>query len=83
MGQILFSTFTVRIWKVHRKLLNPSFNLKILKNFVPIFNEKSLKLVKCIETHVGKEEFDMYELMGRCTLDMVCGKSFKMNTYIT
>lgn len=47
-------------WRIHRKILNPAFNIKILKTFIPTFNEKSKKMVKSLECFVDKGEFDIF-----------------------
>jgi cytochrome P450 len=47
-------------WKKHRRILNPAFNLQVLKNFVPTFDEKSKKLVKGFQALFGEGEFDVF-----------------------
>lgn len=64
--------FVVKLWKVHRKLLNSSFNMKILKSFIPVFNEKSEILCKRLDSLVDKDPFDFYDVIANCTLDMIC-----------
>lgn len=54
--------------------MNPSFNLKILKSFIPIFNERGAILTKSLEKHVNGVQFNFYEGIGKCTLDMICGE---------
>lgn len=62
------------VWKVHRKSLNYSFNLKILQTFIPIFIENSQKLVKDLAVNVGKrKEFDMLAYTSKSSLNMICG----------
>lgn len=61
-------------WKPIRKLLNPTFNLKILQSFVPIFNEKTNIMVKNLDKEAGNGTFDVSKYIFACTLDMVCGK---------
>lgn len=65
------------IWKIHRRSLNYSFNLKILQTFVPIFIENSQALVKELAVNLGKKkEFDMLSYTSRAALNMICGKYF-------
>lgn len=70
---------SVHIWKPQRKLLNPTFNNKILKSFIPIFNEKSQILVDVLAKKVGEDAFDVSKQIFACTLDMVCGESVEHN----
>lgn len=63
-----------KVWKPHRKLLNPTFNLRILQSFIPIFNEKSNLLVNKIQDEIGKEPFDIMEYFGKCNLETICCK---------
>lgn len=63
------------VWKVHRKSLNYSFNLKILQSFIPIFIENSEKLVNDLSVNVGKaKEFDMLTYTTKSALNMICGR---------
>ena len=67
--------FSAALWKVHRKLLNPSFSPKILQSFLPIFNEKAITLTHLLETEVSaKSVFDVYPYLNATALDMVCSK---------
>lgn len=54
--------------------MNPSFNLKILQSFVPIFNEKTKSMLDKLDKEAGNANFDILPFMNACTLDMVCGK---------
>lgn len=61
-------------WKPIRKLLNPTFNLKILQSFVPIFNDKTNICLGNLDKEAGNPNFDLSKYMHACTLDMVCGE---------
>lgn len=74
LQQINLFILLVRIWKPQRKILNTAFNIRILQSFIPIFNAKVTYLVRNIGERVGKDAFDISELMFACTLDMVCCK---------
>lgn len=54
--------------------MNPSFNLKILQSFVPIFNEKTQYMLNQLDKQAGDACFDILPFMNSLTLDMVCGK---------
>lgn len=68
-------------WKPIRKLLNPTFNLKILQSFVPIFNDKTNIMLENLDKETGNKNFDLSKYMHACTLDMVCGKYFSYKFY--
>ncbi|CRK99374.1 CLUMA_CG012597, isoform A [Clunio marinus] len=68
------------VWKIHRKSLNYSFNLKILQTFIPIFIENSEKLVCDLEVNLSKKkEFDMLSFTTKSALNMICGTSFGLD----
>ncbi|KAJ6636721.1 putative cytochrome P450, partial [Pseudolycoriella hygida] len=61
------------IWKPTRKLLNPTFNNKILSSFIPVFNEKTKIMAdNLMPLSHGAEPFDISKQFFACTLDMVC-----------
>ncbi|XP_049536673.1 cytochrome P450 4g15-like [Anopheles darlingi] len=63
----------VQQWRLHRKLIQPSFNLSILQSFVPLFEQKVNIMIRNLDAKVDKREaFDIYRFTARCTLDMVC-----------
>lgn len=62
------------IWKPTRKLLNPTFNNKIMSSFIPIFNERTKTMVDNLERMVDQDHFDISKQFFACTLEMVCGK---------
>ena len=63
------------LWKVHRKLINPSFYIKVLQSFIPVFNEKSKVMVKCLKRYLNQGEFDVYHHMSACTLETLLSTS--------
>ncbi|XP_046737923.1 uncharacterized protein LOC124406532 [Diprion similis] len=60
-------------WRVHRKLIQPTFSSKILKSFLEVFATKAVILVKQIENHVDGPEFKVQKYFLLCTLDTICG----------
>ncbi|XP_046746438.1 cytochrome P450 4C1-like [Diprion similis] len=60
------------IWKLHRKLIQPSFNHMILKSYVNTFSAQSIIMVKKLERHLDGPEFEVDKYLSRCTLDVVC-----------
>ncbi|XP_053691283.1 probable cytochrome P450 313a4 [Sabethes cyaneus] len=59
------------LWKTQRKALNPSFNLKILNGFIPIFDRCAQRLVKDISRCLAGEQILITNLTTRCALAMV------------
>ncbi|XP_055545986.1 cytochrome P450 4c21-like isoform X2 [Wyeomyia smithii] len=61
------------VWKGQRKALNPSFNQKILNEFVPIFDRCARNLVGKLSQNPENEPVQVTHFMKLCTLEMVCG----------
>lgn len=53
--------------------------MKLLEQFLEIFNKQSKILVEVLEQKADGELFDVHDYIARCTLDMICGK--KNNIY--
>lgn len=66
------------VWKEHRRALNPTLGPKMVSSFVPIFNEKSKKMVDLMERQVG-EVVDMHLIMFRAAIDSIMSASFGVN----
>lgn len=58
-----------KIWESYRKVLNHSFSLTNLQQFVSIFTEKSKIYCKKLEDKVGKGEFNIYDFTAGCALE--------------
>jgi cytochrome P450 len=56
-------------WKHHRKVISSSFNLNVLQELLPIFDEKTKISLKVLEKHVNGKEFNMYDHSAACTLE--------------
>lgn len=68
-------TLPAEKWKVHRRLINPTFNRNVLKSYIPIFNRETNLLTKLLDKEVEcGGAFDIYKYMDRCTLDTICRK---------
>ncbi|CAL8127140.1 unnamed protein product [Orchesella dallaii] len=60
-------------WFHRRKMLTPAFHFKILEDFLPIFNEESIKMVKILRNRYGNgKTFDFVPYATKCTLDIIC-----------
>ncbi|PNF34049.1 Cytochrome P450 4C1 [Cryptotermes secundus] len=59
-------------WKVHRKILTPSFHFQILEKFIDVFNSNGDILVQRLSSHVNGPKFDITNYIVTCTLDVIC-----------
>ncbi|XP_074112944.1 cytochrome P450 4C1-like [Cotesia typhae] len=71
LGTGLF-TAPAKKWKVHRKLIMPTFHSEILESFFDTINKKSEILVRMMEPEINKIEFDILDYISHCVLDIVC-----------
>lgn len=62
---------TLEAWHRHRKIMDPYFGALSMKNFMPLFNEKSLILTRNLARYLGKKEFDIFHDMTALTLEVV------------
>ncbi|XP_058452015.1 cytochrome P450 4c21-like [Malaya genurostris] len=59
-------------WKVHRKTLNSTFNIRILHSFLPIFIDCSSKLINRLNRYAESgETCNILEYIAECTLEMI------------
>ena len=72
---IMGFSYAASKWRVHRKLILPTFNSRILESFVGVFATKSNIMLRELEGELNKGEFDVFQYVSLCTLDIVCGKS--------
>lgn len=57
-------------WRLHRKLIAPTFHQNILKSFVPTFNENSKRVVEKLKELAGIE-FDCHDHMSEATVNIL------------
>ncbi|XP_055607396.1 probable cytochrome P450 313a4 [Uranotaenia lowii] len=69
----------VSLWRILRKSFSPCFGAGMLPKFVPIFNEKSVEMVKLLECYLGRGECDISLDIGKCTLDTIYSTACGMN----
>jgi cytochrome P450 len=60
-------------WRIHRKIINPTFNPKVLKSFIPIFIKKADVMIASISKKVDGEEFDLFAETMQCTMRTIFG----------
>lgn len=71
---IIINDFIVVTWRVHRKLITPTFNMRVLESFIEVFVRQSNILIRKMEAELDGNEFDVFDYVTRCTLDIICGK---------
>ncbi|XP_015126718.1 cytochrome P450 4C1 [Diachasma alloeum] len=59
-------------WRVHRKLILPTFNPRILESFVEVFAQQSEIMVRQMKVEIDGDEFDVFNYISLCTLDIIC-----------
>lgn len=67
----LFSA-PIHTWKRQRKLLNPTFNQKVLSEFVPVFDTCAQNMVQRFSGELEGKPFQITPHLLRCALEMVC-----------
>lgn len=67
------------VWRVHRKILNPSFYFNVLKDYIPIFDEKSRILVNNLECKVGSGEINAFDYLSACSLETILKTTMNLN----
>ncbi|XP_058823417.1 cytochrome P450 4C1-like isoform X2 [Topomyia yanbarensis] len=73
-GGLLIAEYDV--WKVHRKVLNPTFNTRILNSFIPIFTDCVNKMITNMYKHDNPEKaVNILHYTSPCTLAMICRTS--------
>lgn len=61
-------------WQSHRKFLNPTMqHFSLLNSFHPSFNRHLRALVGQMHGRVGDGEIDIFKVIERTTLDILCG----------
>ncbi|CRK99682.1 CLUMA_CG012996, isoform A [Clunio marinus] len=66
-------------WQVHRKLLESSFHLDTVKNFIPIFIDSADQMISNINALEEKNNVNLFEITSRCALTMVLSSSFGLS----
>jgi cytochrome P450 family 4 len=69
--------YKVDIWRTRRKIINKSFNTKILNSYVDIFDKRARHLMRQFEEKCDGNYIDVLEALLRCSLDTACGELVK------
>ncbi|CAH1641554.1 unnamed protein product [Spodoptera littoralis] len=72
---IFFLLISVPTWKIHRKLLNPAFNQKVLNTFVNVMNVEAQSLVSQFKSVAGQGPVDVKQFIIKYVLRSVCRTS--------
>uniref|UniRef100_A0A2M4AQ83 Putative cytochrome n=1 Tax=Anopheles triannulatus TaxID=58253 RepID=A0A2M4AQ83_9DIPT len=69
-------------WAQRRKVITPTFHFKILEDFLVIMNHQTDVLIEKLAAHVGGADFDIYENVTYCALDIISESAMgvKLNT---
>ncbi|KRT83866.1 cytochrome P450 [Oryctes borbonicus] len=59
-------------WRKHRKIITPAFHFQMLEEFIDVFNSQSDVLVSVLKEECKQGNVDIYPLITRCTLDIIC-----------
>nr|QTC11271.1 cytochrome P450 4NV1 [Phenacoccus solenopsis] len=71
LGDTNLLTSNGDIWRLHRKLLTPSFHFKILENSVPMMLRNGKYLCDKLEARVDQDGFDIEQYIEKSTLDII------------
>ncbi|GJQ86707.1 hypothetical protein Trydic_g14778 [Trypoxylus dichotomus] len=71
LGQGLLTSAGNR-WRLHRKLIIPTFHFKILENYLDIFVEKTHILLGLLDSKANGKHCDIYPDINHWTLDVIC-----------
>lgn len=66
------------IWKVHRKMLNPTLGPKIVNTFIPIFNEKISKMIKIMKKNIGNN-IDLHPFAFKTAMESIFQAAFDVD----
>ncbi|XP_051159991.1 uncharacterized protein LOC127280777 [Leptopilina boulardi] len=64
-----------KIWRVHRRLIQPTFNQKVLQSFVTIFQKNALSLVQSVNEKIDGPEFELSSNILFTTFTNICESS--------
>nr|ARG41826.1 cytochrome P450 CYP4G101 [Bactrocera dorsalis] len=65
-------------WRLHRKMIAPTFHQSILKSFVPAFVQHSKKIANRLEAKYLGREFDVHEHMSQTTVEILLSTAMGM-----
>lgn len=60
-------------------MLTPTFHFKILNDFVGVFHDQASIMVKKLSQVADGKEFDIFNYITLCALDIICGNAFVLS----
>lgn len=66
------------IWKMHRKMLNPTLGPKIVSTFLPAFNGKNNKMINIMQQQIG-ENVDVHPFAFKTALESIFQAAFDVD----
>ena len=81
INKMLFAT-TDQDWKNLRAAMTPAFTTGKIRHMFGVFNESSRKLTEFLNTETRGQckEFDMKEVLGRYTMDVIASAAFGIDS---
>lgn len=73
LKNIRLINFEGNVWKKHRHIINPSFNMATLRSYQPIYNSHSKRIVESLEKVCSKGSVDPSKYCKRFIADVVTG----------
>ncbi|XP_059052592.1 cytochrome P450 4C1-like [Achroia grisella] len=58
------------LWKRQRRALVPIFANRVIEDYIEVFHNEAVTLVKRLDENIGKPEFDVFKHITSCTLDI-------------
>ncbi|XP_057669812.1 cytochrome P450 4C1-like [Diorhabda carinulata] len=72
-------TAKVQKWRKHRKIIRQAFNQRILNFYQAVFLEKGEIFAKQLQKNVGNKDLDFFDMISKCTLDIICETAMGLN----
>ncbi|XP_026756515.2 cytochrome P450 4g15-like isoform X2 [Galleria mellonella] len=60
----------LNLWKRQRRALVPIFANRVIEDYIEVFHNEAVTLVKQLDENLGKPEFDVFKHITSCTLDI-------------
>ncbi|KAI5736985.1 hypothetical protein M8J76_009087 [Diaphorina citri] len=86
LGGGLISQMDDNIWRIHRKIITPTFHFNVLKTYIPVFHEESLILLNKMEKEFTQDDGkvvvpNVNPLITLSTFNMILRNAFGVNIH--